>query len=369
MKKILKFIKRETVLCIAFVLAALSMIITPPSAEYLGYIDFSVLAILFCLMVTVQGFGKTGLFDFISSKLTARFKNTRTLSAAFVVLCFVMSMFITNDVSLLTFVPLTLLLFSGREKVIIRCIVLETAAANLGSMVTPIGNPQNLYIYSHYSYNPADFFAVMLPISGVSLALILISLILIPSESVEKCETCASFKPSRNFFVYAVIFAVCIATVARVLDYRITLGVTLLAAVIFDYKILAKPDYALLATFVCFFIFVGNISAVPQVREFIISILSGRELLLGCGLSQIISNVPCAIMLSGFTDNSNALLLGVNIGGMGTLIASLASLISFKLYARSENAKKGRYFAEFTVYNFAFLALLLGFELLTGQII
>ena len=141
-----------------------------------------------------------------------------------------------------------------------------------------------------------------------------------------------------------------------------------MAAVIFDYKILAKPDYALLATFVCFFIFVGNISAVPQVREFIISILSGRELLLGCCLSQIISNVPCAIMLSGFTENSNALLLGVNIGGMGTLIASLASLISFKLYARSENAKKGRFFAEFTVYNFAFLALLLGFEFLTGQI-
>ena len=368
MTKIINFIKRETVLCIAFALALLSMIATPPSADYLNYIDFSVLAILFCLMVTVQGFGKTGLFDFLSGKLTSRFKNTRTLAAALVVLCFFMSMFITNDVGLLTFVPLTIMLFKGREKVLIRCVVLETAAANLGSMATPIGNPQNLFIYSRYNYSMADFFAVMLPISAVSLALILISLFLIPSESIERSEKTAVFKPTRNFFVYAVVFAVCICTVAKVLDYRITFAVTLLAAVIFDYKILAKPDYALLATFVCFFVFVGNISAVPQVRNFVNSILSGRELLVSCGLSQIISNVPCAIMLAGFTEKSNALLLGVNIGGLGTLIASLASLISFKLYARSENAKKGRYFAAFTVYNFIFLAILLGFEVLTGQL-
>lgn len=368
MTKFVNFLKSEVVMCAAFVLALISMIITPPSADYLNYIDYSVLAILFCLMVTVQGFGKTGLFGFLSSKLTSRFNNTRTLSAALVLLCFAMSMFITNDVALLTFVPLTIMLFKGREKTTIRCIVLETAAANLGSMATPIGNPQNLFIYSHYSYNPADFFAVMLPVTGASLALILASILLVPSEKIERGEKAVSFKPTRNFFVYAAIFVVCICTVARALDYRITLGITLAAALIFDRKILAKPDYALLFTFVCFFVFVGNISAVPQVKEFIGSILDGRELLLGCGLSQIISNVPCAIMLSGFTENSDALLLGVNIGGMGTLIASLASLISFKLYSRSENARKGRYFAEFTVYNFAFLAILLGFEFVLGKI-
>ncbi len=368
MTKIVKFIKNEVVLCIAFLLALLSMIITPPSAEYLNYVDYSVLAILFCLMVTVQGFGKTGLFGFLSSKLTSRFKNTRTLSAALVLLCFALSMFITNDVALLTFVPLTIMLFKGREKAAIYCIVIETAAANLGSMATPIGNPQNLFIYSRYNYNPADFFAVMLPISGVCLALVLASVFLVPSEKIERDDSAVSFKLSRNFFVYAVIFAVCICTVARILDYRITLGVTLAAALIFDRKILAKPDYALLFTFVCFFVFVGNISAVPQVKEFIGSILDGRELLLGCGLSQIISNVPCAIMLSGFTQNSDALLLGVNIGGMGTLIASLASLISFKLYSRSENARKGKYFAVFTVYNFVFLAILLGFEFVLGKV-
>ncbi len=359
MRHILKFVRSEVVLCISFVLAVASMFVTPPNAGYLEYVDYSVIAILFCLMTTIQGFGKTGLFDFISGKLTSLFANTRTLSAALTLLCFFMAMLITNDVALLTFVPLTLLLFKGQETVTIRCVILETAAANLGSMVTPIGNPQNLYIYSNYNYSLGEFFKVMLPISGVSLALILLSLLLIPSRSIEKSSEKPVFKLSRNFFVYAAVFALCVCTVARFVDYRICLLATLAAALIFDRKILAKPDYALLGTFVCFFVFVGNVSAVPAVRDFIGSILEGRVMLVSCGLSQIISNVPCAIMVSGFTDNARELLLGVNIGGMGTLIASLASLISFKLYARSPDARKGRFFLEFTVYNFAFLGLLL----------
>lgn len=361
MKKVKDFLKAETVLCIAFVLAAASMFITPPSAEYFGYIDYSVIAVLFCLMVTVQGFVKTGLFDYLSKKLTGRFKSSRGLSAALALLCFFSAMLITNDVALLTFVPLTLALFSGREKILIRCIILETAAANLGSMTTPIGNPQNLCIYTKYTYSLGDFFMTMLPISLLSLIIIMLSLIFIPNENVTHGEATAKFSPTRNFFLYAVIFAVCVSSVARFLDYRICLLITLIAVLIFDRKILAKPDYSLLATFVCFFIFVGNVSAVPAVKEFISGILNGREMLVSCGLSQIISNVPCAIMLSGVVEaqNADALLIGVNIGGMGTLIASLASLISFKLYSRSEKAKKGRFFAEFTVYNFAFLAVLI----------
>lgn len=361
MKKVIKFLKAETVLCIAFLLALLSVFITPPSMAYFDYIDYSVIATLFCLMVTVQGFAKTGLFDFLSKKLTGRFASSRALSAALTLLCFFMAMLITNDVALLTFVPLTLALFNGREKILIRCIILETAAANLGSMATPIGNPQNLFIYNNYSYSLGEFFAVMLPISIVSLVILMLSLLFIPNEKVAHGDNSAKFKPARNFFVYLVIFAVCISSVARFLDYRICLLITLIAVLIFDRKILAKPDYALLATFVCFFIFVGNISAVPAVSEFISGILDGREMLVSCLLSQVISNVPCAIMLSGFisAENANSLLIGVNIGGMGTLIASLASLISFKLYSRSENAKKGRFFAEFTVYNFAVLAVLM----------
>ncbi len=360
MRRILNFVKSEVVLCIAFVLAMASMFVTPPNAGYLEYVDYSVIAILFCLMVTIQGFGKTGLFDSMSRKLTSLFAKTRSLSAALTLLCFFMAMLITNDVALLTFVPLTLLLFKGRDKVLIRCVILETAAANLGSMVTPIGNPQNLFIYSFYGFSIGDFFKIMLPISGISLALILLSLLFIPSESIEKPhDKSTRFKFSKDLLIYTIIFALCVCTVARFVDYRICLGVTLAAVLIFDRKILAKPDYALLGTFVCFFVFVGNVSAVPAVRDLISSILDGRVMLVSCGLSQIISNVPCALMVSGFTDNAKELLLGVNIGGMGTLIASLASLISFKLYARSPGARKGRFFVEFTVYNFAFLGILL----------
>ena len=360
MKKIVAFLKSEIVLTISFVLAVASMFIIPPNKDYLGYIDYSVIAILFCLMVTIQGFGETGLFDAISRKLSTLFSNTRMLSGALTLLCFFMAMLITNDVALLTFVPLTLLLFNGRDKVLIRCIILETAAANLGSMVTPIGNPQNLFIYSYYKFSLGDFFGIMLPISGISFALILLSLLIVPSESIEKPkDKSARFRFQRNFFIYAAIFILCVATVARFVDYRICLAVTLVAVLIFDRKILAKPDYSLLGTFICFFIFVGNVSTVPAVRDFISTILEGRVMLVSCGLSQIISNVPCALMVSGFTDNAKELLLGVNIGGMGTLIASLASLISFKLYAKSPNARKGRFFLEFTIYNFVFLVLLI----------
>lgn len=364
MQKIIKFIKKETVLSIAFVLALCSMFVTPPNAGYLEYIDFSVISLLFCLMAAVQGFSTEGLTDYMSKKLTSRISSSRALAAVLTALCFFLSMLITNDVALITFVPLTLMLFKGRQELLIRTVVLETAAANLGSMATPVGNPQNLYIYLHYSYSPADFFPVMLPLSGICLILIALSLVLIPKEKIEQDSQKAEFKPTKCFWVYCGIFAVCLCTVARLLDYRICLAATLIALIISNRKILAKVDYALLGTFVCFFVFVGNISAVPEIQALISAAADGRELLLSCGLSQIISNVPCAIMLSGFTENSDALLRGVNIGGMGTLIASLASLISYKLYVRSDGAKKGRYFLEFTIYNFVFLAILLAAALL-----
>lgn len=364
MQKIIGFIKKETVLTIAFVLAVGSMFITPPNAGYLEYVDYSVIALLFCLMAAVQGFSAEGLPEFASKKLTSRIHGSRALAAVLTALCFFLSMLMTNDVALITFVPLTLMLFDGRQKLLIRTIVLETAAANLGSMATPVGNPQNLYIYSHYNYSPADFFGVMLPLSGICLLLLAVSLVFIPSENIGQSGEKAVFKPTKRLWVYCGIFAVSLCTVARLLDYRICLAATVAALLIFNRKLFAKIDYALLGTFVCFFIFVGNISAVPQIRTLISAAADGRELILSCGLSQIISNVPCAIMLSGFTENSDALLRGVNIGGMGTLIASLASLISYKLYVRSEGAKKGRYFLEFTVLNFVYLGILLAVSLL-----
>lgn len=371
--KIFNFVKNEAVLCISFVAALLSMFISAPSAAYIEYVDFSVLTMLFCLMAAVCGFEKTGLFKFFGDKLSCAFKGVRTLAAALVILCFFMSMFITNDVVLLTFVPLTISLLGRGEKTLIRVIILETAAANLGSAFTPIGNPQNLYIYSHYMYSMGDFILTMLPISVISLCLILLSLFLVPNEKLEPEEAASkdiSFTPSRNFFVYAAVFALCICTVVRVIDYRICLCTTFALVLVFDRKVLAKVDYALLLTFVCFFVFVGNVSSADPIQKCVASLLEEHEMLVSCALSQLISNVPAAVMLSGFVTETAAdkLLIGVNIGGMGTLIASLASLISFKLYAKRKEAEKGRYIFEFTLYNFTFLAVLILFGMIIENI-
>lgn len=363
MKKIIRFIKREAVLCIAFAAALISMIFVPPNEDYLGYVDWSTLGLLFCLMAAVQGFGSIGAFRKLSGALTKRFRNTRTLGAALSLMCFFLAMLVTNDVSLITLVPLTITLFRGRPEVTIRTVVLETAAANLGSMTTPMGNPQNLYIYSHYGMPLGEFFRTMLPPTVISLVIIALSAFLIPSQELDPAAPesgAAGSKPvKRRVILYSIAAAASLGTVVRLLDWRISLGITLACVLIADFRVLARVDYALLGTFVCFFVFVGNISAIPAVESFISSIVTGRELIVGAALSQIISNVPCAVMLSGFTENAGQLMLGVDIGGLGTLIASLASLISFKLYCASGEAEKGRYFLEFTVYNFAVLAILL----------
>lgn len=362
MTAIVKFIKKEAVLCIAFAAALISMIFVPPNADYLGYVDWSTLGLLFCLMTAVQGFGSIGAFRKLSGVLTRRFRNTRTLGAALALMCFFLAMLVTNDVSLITLVPLTITLFRGRPEVTIRTVVLETAAANLGSMTTPMGNPQNLYIYSHYQMPLGEFFRTMLPPTVISLVIIALSALLIPSQELEPTvrESTSESRPGKlRVVLYSVAAAASLCTVVRLLDWRISLGITLACVLIADRRVFARVDYALLGTFVCFFVFVGNISAIPAVKGFISGIVTGRELLVGAALSQVISNVPCAVMLSGFTENAGQLMLGVDIGGLGTLIASLASLISFKLYCASGEARKGRYFLEFTIYNFAVLAVLM----------
>lgn len=374
MRRILNFVKKETVLVIALAAALISMIFTPPNAGYLGYVDWSTLGLLFCLMAAVQGFGSIGAFTRLSGMLTRRFGSTRSLGAALVLMCFFLAMLVTNDVSLITLVPLTIALFRGMPEVTIRAVVLETAAANLGSMATPMGNPQNLYIYTHYNMPVGDFFRVMLPITALSLALLLISVLFIPKRPIEvdagNAPAAAGKRGKLRTVLFSIAAAVCICTVLRLIDWRICLGAVLVCVIAADWRVLKRVDYALLLTFVCFFVFMGNLSAVPAVRALISGAVSGREMLVGAALSQVISNVPCAVMLSGFTENAEQLLLGVDIGGLGTLIASLASLISFKLYGASDGAKKGRYFAEFTVYNFAMLIVLFaaqtGFNALFG---
>lgn len=366
LEKIKAFAKKETVFIISAVAAIVSVFFVPPCKAYLGYVDFSVIAMLFCLMTVVAGFGRVGIFEMVSNKILKGNSNTKTVGITLVACCFFFSMLVTNDVALLTFVPLTVSVFSsGKQSRLIFTVVMETVAANLGSLVTPIGNPQNLFLYSRFFGSAWEFFSVTLPLGAVSLVLIAVIMLFTKGESMSASGGECNTKPNKaKLAVYSVLFVVCLLSVLKVIDYRVCLVIVTVGALAFDRKVFKNVDYVLLLTFICFFVFVGNISSIESVRSAVSGVIGGREIIGGVLLSQIISNVPACVMLSGFTENSKALLVGVNIGGLGTVVASLASLISFKLYALSPKAQKGKYMLIFTAVNLGLLLVLLGFAYL-----
>lgn len=358
MSKILNFCKNEIVLIISFLLAAVSAFIVTPNAGYIDYIDFRTLALLLCLMAVMAGLGGMGVFSLLASKLLKLAGTTRSLCLWLSLLCFFSSMIITNDVALITFVPFSIiaLKLSGKEKLMIPLITLETVAANLGSMLTPVGNPQNLYLFSAFEMSGADFFKTIFPYAALSLALTVISTLFIKKEKIGFAPDSSDAKPNYVFCgIYAALFLLAILTVFRVIPFEITLAVSVAAILIFDRKALAKVDYSLLFTFIFLFIFIGNLKNIESVSSFLGGIVKNNEVLAGVACSQIFSNVPAAILLSGFTDNAADLLVGVNLGGLGTLIASMASLISFKMIAK-EKISSGRYLLVFSAVNLIFLA-------------
>lgn len=381
--KVKELFQKETVCCIAFLLAVISIFFVSPSKNYISYIDFRVLALLFCLMAVVRGFSSIGVFTRLGTMLLTHVHSLRMLSALFIFLCFFFSMLITNDVALITFVPFTILVLSMAEqkKFLIPVIVLETIAANLGSMLTPLGNPQNLYLYTISGLSIGAFVRIMLPYSFVSAILLLIFILFLPKDTVSTATAantanstntvtasntsnviCEAVKARKNprilFTAYLILFLLCLLTVLHILPYQIMFLLVLTGFLLLDYRILKDVDYFLLLTFLCFFIFIGNMKQISLVHELISKLLVHHEVLMGIGASQIISNVPAAILLSGFTDDYSALLIGVNLGGLGTLIASLASLISFKFYTNSNGNDTRRFLGIFTLYNVIFLGVL-----------
>lgn len=381
--KVKELFQKETVCCIAFLLAVISMCFVVPSKNYISYIDFRVLALLFCLMAVVRGFSSIGVFTRLGTMLLTHVHSLRMLSALFIFLCFFFSMLITNDVALITFVPFTILVLSMAEqkKFLIPVIVLETIAANLGSMLTPLGNPQNLYLYTISGLSIGAFVRIMLPYSFVSAILLLIFILFLPKNTVSTATAantanstntvtasntsnviCEAVKARKNprilFTAYLILFLLCLLTVLHILPYQIMFLLVLTGFLLLDYRVLKDVDYFLLLTFLCFFIFIGNMKQISLVHELISKLLVHHEVLMGIGASQIISNVPAAILLSGFTDDYSALLIGVNLGGLGTLIASLASLISFKFYTNSNGNDTRRFLGIFTLYNVIFLGVL-----------
>ena len=375
MKNLVEFLKKETVLCIAFLLAVISAFIVPVDSQYIEYMDFRVLVLLFALMTVMSGLQSLGIFEKLSYSLLKYVKSTRSLTLLLVSLCFFLAMFITNDVALITFVPFTILILEKIDspKNLIPIIVLETIAANLGSMLTPIGNPQNLYLYGLSGLSISEFLLHMALSTIISFVLLIICSLFLKKEEITILETTNTFENKKPVLTayYFVLFLLCLLTVAYLIPYPVLLLVSIPVLLIWDRATLKKVDYSLLLTFISFFVFIGNMQRIPAVAEMISSLVEGKELITAFLASQIISNVPAAMLLSGFTDNYRDLLLGVNIGGLGSLIASLASLISFKYFAnyvaklpKESNITKGKYLAHFTSMNVLFAAFLLGFVFL-----
>ena len=367
MNKIIEFAKENTVLVISFALAVGSAFIVPPSMDYFGYVDWGVIILLLCLMAVVAGLRSLGVFAKLSKTLLSKTSSSRMIAFILMNLCFFVSMLVTNDVALITFVPLTVGIFSGggMSYNLMITVIIETAAANLGSMVTPIGNPQNLFLYKHYEMSAGDFVSTMLPLGAVSYVILAASVLLVKRCEV-KCDADEEqpLHSGVRLWLYIAVFAVCVLSVAGVVHEYVCLAVTVAVIAAADYRLLARIDYGLLATFICFFVFVGNVGSIGAVRDFISSVITGNELPVAAALSQVISNVPAALMLADFTEEASALMRGVNLGGLGTPVASLASLISYRYYSSAENAQKGRYMGLFLVYNFAALAVMLAVELL-----
>lgn len=359
MIKFKQFLKNEVVLIISFILAVISTFFVAPSKEYLDYIDFRTLGLLFCLMSVMAGFNKLGVFKFIAEKMLSKIKSVNGLSLVLSLLCFFSSMFITNDVALITFVPFTItaLKLSDKMNKLIWIVTIETIAANLGSMLTPIGNPQNLYLFSTFNMGIGDFILTILPYAILSLVLVIICCLVTGKGKIEtQVKDITTQFSKTNIAIYSVIFLISLLTVFKVIPYEITVLFTLIVILCFDRKVLLNVDYSLLFTFVFLFIFIGNLGEISSINSFLKSIVNGNEVLVGIASSQVFSNVPAAILLSKFTENARELLIGVNLGGLGTLIASMASLISFKFVAK-EKINISKYIFIFTIINIVFLIL------------
>lgn len=412
MQQLIKFAKNETVLSIAVILAVLSAIFVPVDRQYLQYVDFRTLALLFCLMTVIAGVRRRGVFSVIAGRLVSGSSGIAGTVTVLVLAAFFLSMLITNDVSLITLVPLTLNCFdqmpeNTRKNWLIPTVVLETIAANLGSMATPIGNPQNLYLYGLSDLSFFEFFRIILPYSLVSLLLLMVwirvhqarqknadaadavspgvsaaggasasssasaaspsTLAAAGSESVTRpAVTEPAVTEPKVIGAYIVLFLLCLTTVARIAPWTVPLGAVLVFVLLADRNTIREVDYSLLGTFLALFVFIGNLGRIPSFRSALSGILTGHEVFTAIAASQVMSNVPGAILLSGFTDKMDALIIGTNLGGLGTMIASMASLISFKLITKGENVSRGRYLLYFTAANCVFLVCLIALYLVIG---
>lgn len=357
------FVKKNMVMVVALCAAAVTSVIVPPDADYVGYFDFKTLTCLFCVLAVVCALKNVNFFYVLAEKIVECFKNARLCILALVYITFIGSMLIANDMALLTFLPLGyfVLTSSRKRKYMAFTFIMQNIAANLGGMLTPFGNPQNLYLYTKFSIPTLEFVKIMAPPFLFSVALITACCFIFVKPEPIAFEDESVKLPLRRTVFYMLLFALAIIIVFRFIPYWIGLIVIPLALLCTDRKALKEVDYPLLLTFVFFFVFAGNMARIDSVREFFSGLLEKNTLLFSVISCQCISNVPSAILLSQFTSDYADLLVGVNIGGVGTLISSLASLITFREYTKHHPHHAMYYVETFSAFNFAFLILLLGF--------
>ncbi len=363
---IFKFIRKNPVLSIAFAAAVGTSTIVPIDKTYIGYLDFKTLTCLFCVLAVVCALKNINFFYILAQKIVKIFKTARSSVLALVYITFIGSMLIANDMALLTFLPLGYYVLGStqKQKYMAVTFILQNIAANLGGMLTPFGNPQNLYLYSKFKIPNGEFMLIMLPTFLLSIALVTVCcLVFIKPEPMRILGTAVKLN-GKKASLYLVLFALSIAIVFQGVPYGIGLLIIPLVLLFSDRQALLDVDYGLLFTFVFFFIFSGNMARIDIVRDLISELMSKNTLLLSVLSCQVISNVPTAILLSQFTSDYARLLVGVNIGGVGTLIASLASLITFREYKKHNPYKVGYYVGLFSLFNFAFLVILTAFSML-----
>ena len=366
--KIISFAKTNAVVIIAAFAALVTSFIVPPDREYLGYFDWKTLTCLFCVLAVVCALRNIRFFYTMAKAIIRKFKNTKYCILALVYITFIGSMLIANDMALLTFLPLGyfVLRTTGKEKYMAFTYIMQNIAANLGGMLTPFGNPQNLYLYTKFAIPDAEFVRIMFPPFIIAISLItVLCLVFVKSEPLEIEEKAAEL-PKGRVTIYLVLFALSILIVFRTIPFVVGLMVIPVALLFLDREALRSVDYGLLLTFVFFFIFSGNMARIDAVRSFFSALLERNTLLFSALSCQVISNVPSAILLSQFTANYRELLLGVNIGGVGTLIASLASLITFKAYSKDQPGNTLAYILKFTAFNVLFFGVLVGFCTILG---
>lgn len=364
--KITAFAKKNAVMLIALLAAIVTSFIVPVDKEYLDYFDYKTLTCLFCVLAVVCALKNIRFFYMLARKVVQLFKNARMSVLALVYITFIGSMLIANDMALLTFLPLGFLVLTttGKEKYMAFTFIMQNIAANLGGMLTPFGNPQNLYLYTKYEIPNLEFMGIMAPPFVLSVVIITVCcIIFVKPEPLRLDDEKIVLDPKRTI-LYLLLFTLSIVIVFRGIPYWVGLIIIPVVLMIVDRKALKMVDYGLLFTFVFFFIFAGNMARIEQVRELFSMLLDKSTLLFSVMSCQVISNVPSAILLSQFTSNYSDLLVGVNIGGVGTLISSLASLITFREYCKHNPGKTGYYIGLFSAFNFGFLIILTGFMFL-----